>query len=82
MTLNANRGITLGDPTGTNTGTIEVDAGVMTYGGVMANNGAGVNGLNKLGFGGLTVSATQAYTGRPIWRMETLRWTSPRAFRP
>jgi len=54
--INANRGIGVGD------GTIDVPVGrTLTYGGVIANNGAG--NLSKLSFGGLTLSGANTYTG-------------------
>lgn len=63
FTLNINRGIALGPPSGSGAGIFEVPAGVtLTYGGVMANNG-GTGGLTKLGFGGLTLSGANTFTG-------------------
>jgi|GEM_PF-832347 len=64
-TMNANRGIALGATSGTVTNNIiTVDPAVtLTYNGIMANNGAGVGGLQKFGFGGLTLGKTNLYTG-------------------
>lgn len=65
MTLNANRGIALGD------GTIDVLVGrTLTYGGVIANNGAG--NLSKLSFGNLTLSGANTYTGNTAIKNGTL----------
>jgi autotransporter-associated beta strand protein len=64
FTINANRGISVGPSTGTGTGTIDVTTGTtVTYGGVIANNGAGTGGLTKSSFGGLTLSGANTYTG-------------------
>lgn len=62
FTLHSNRGIALGSGTGGN-GTFEVPAGrILTYGGIIANNG-GIGGLIKLGFGEVTLSGASTYTG-------------------
>jgi autotransporter-associated beta strand protein len=64
FTINANRGISVGPSSGTGTGTFDVTtATTVTYGGVIANNGAGTGGLTKASFGGLTLSGANTYTG-------------------
>jgi fibronectin-binding autotransporter adhesin len=64
FTINANRGISVGPSSGAGTGTIDVTSGTtVTYGGVIANNGAGTGGLTKSSFGGLTLSGANTYTG-------------------
>jgi autotransporter-associated beta strand protein len=75
FTLNANRGIGVGD------GTIDVPVGrTVTYGGVIANNGAG--NLSKLSFGGLTLSGANTYTGNTAvkngtWTLDFAAGTAP-----
>jgi fibronectin-binding autotransporter adhesin len=65
LTLNANRGIALGSATPSSGGTIDVAAGTLTYGGIIANNG-GTNSLTKTGSGTLTLSVANTYTGSTI----------------
>src|SRR5688572_475694 len=65
FTLNANRGIGVGN------GTIDVPVGrTLSYGGVIANNGAG--NLSKLSFGGLTLSGANTYTGNTAVKNGTM----------
>jgi len=62
--INSNRGIAVGPTSGTGVGSINVDNGqTLTYGGVIANNGGGTGGLTKIGFGTLTLSGTNLYSG-------------------
>jgi len=67
LTINANRGIALGPDTGSGSGTIDVSpadlANTVTYGGIIANNGAGSGGLIKAGPGTLKLSGASTYTG-------------------
>jgi fibronectin-binding autotransporter adhesin len=82
--LNSNRGIAVGLPSGGGAGTVQVvsdplpAAGVaptiqtLSYGGVIANNGAGASGLTKSGFGNLTLSGANTYTGPTTVRNGTL----------
>ncbi|QOV90651.1 autotransporter-associated beta strand repeat-containing protein [Humisphaera borealis] len=72
FTLDSNRGIALGT-TGSTGGTIDVAAGTLGYGGIIANNG-GTNTLTKTGVGILTLSGTTAntYTGVTTVALGTL----------
>src|SRR5262249_46166327 len=75
FSLNTNPGITIRNSGGNGTGTINVfsdsfpAAGAaptiqnVVYGGVIANNGTGADGLAKIGFGNLTLFGTNTYTG-------------------
>lgn len=72
FTLSSNRGISLGPSTGSGIGTILVSpATTLTYGGVIANNGTGTGGLIKDGFGALTLSGANTYTGPTIIKVGT-----------
>jgi autotransporter-associated beta strand protein len=63
FTLNANRKIYLGPATGSGTGTLDVAAGAtLTYGGTLADNGAGAGTLVKTGSGTLTLSTSSRAT--------------------
>lgn len=75
FSLNANRSITLGSPIGLDTsiGTLRVNAGsTLTYGGVIANGFGAPGTLEKNGFGGLTLSGANTYTGPTIVQNGTL----------
>jgi fibronectin-binding autotransporter adhesin len=62
--LEARRGLALGPATGIGTGIFDLGPGItVTYGGIAANNGPGTGGLTKFGFGGLTLSGANSYTG-------------------
>jgi autotransporter-associated beta strand protein len=64
FTLSANRGIALGPASGAGGGTIDVTGGsVLTYTGVIANNGGGTGGLTKAGAGTLSLSGAHTYSG-------------------
>jgi len=64
FTLNAKRGLAVGPTSGSGTGTIDVPGGqTLTYGGVVANNGAGTGGLTVTDTGTLSLSGTNTYTG-------------------
>jgi fibronectin-binding autotransporter adhesin len=64
ITINANRGITLGPSGSSGSGTISVSYGqTVLYRGAMANNSGGTGGLNKLSFGTLILSGTNTYSG-------------------
>jgi autotransporter-associated beta strand protein len=81
LTLNPNRGIALGPTSGSGAGTLTVNSGTtLTYGGVIANNGD-TGGLTKNGFGGLTLSGGNTYTGPTIIQngTMTLEFTQPSA---
>jgi autotransporter-associated beta strand protein len=63
--INANRGIAVGSVSG-GIGGIQVDPNrTVTYTGVIADNG-GSSGLSKSGFGGLTLSGANTYTGPTV----------------
>jgi len=73
LSLNPNRGIALGPVSGAGAGSVSVNSGVaLTYRGVMANNGGGTGGLIKSGFGGLTLSSANTYTGPTLIKNGTL----------
>jgi autotransporter-associated beta strand protein len=64
FTLDTNRGILVGSSPGSGTGTIDVaNTTTLTYGGVIADNGAGADNFVKTGGGTLILTAPQAYTG-------------------
>ncbi len=64
FTLNANRGIALGPVGGSGSGTIKVDSGkALIYSGNMLDNSPGLGGLTKDGYGNLTLSGTNTYSG-------------------
>jgi autotransporter-associated beta strand protein len=71
FTINTNRGIALGPSSGTGSGTIDSSL-VLTYGGVMANNGTGVGGLTKLSFGNLILSGANTYAGPTLIQNGTI----------
>ena len=63
FTLSNNRGIALGPGSGASGGTIEViGSHVLTYGGVLADNGAS-GSLTKIGSGTLLLSGANTYSG-------------------
>ena len=67
FTLSANRGLALGPTNGSGVGTIDVPSGqTLTYGGIVANNGAGTGGLTLTGAGALALSGANTYTGTTI----------------
>jgi autotransporter-associated beta strand protein len=71
--LTSNRGIAVGPPTGSGAGTIDVTSGgILSYGGIIANNGSSTGGLIKTSFGGLTLSGANTYTGPTIVKVGTL----------
>ncbi len=83
FSLNANRGIALGPVSGTGAGTFSINAGLtLTYDGIIANNGAGTGGLTKIGFGGLTLSKANAYTGPSVIKNGTLTLDFTKATSP
>jgi len=62
--LNAQRGITLGDPNGSGMGAIRVVTdGTLTYNGVITDNGSGADGLIKRGAGTLILGGENTYGG-------------------
>lgn len=75
-TLNANRGIALGDASGSATGAIEVVTGVLQYNGVITNNGAGADHLLKNGAGTLSLGGASTYTGNTTIATGTLTLTA------
>ncbi len=84
--MNANRGITVGPPTGSGFATFDINQGAagvgvptLTYRGVIANNGAGTGGLVKIGFGALTLAGANTYTGPTALKngQMTLDFTQP-----
>jgi len=73
FTLSANRGVALGTTSSDRAGTLFINSGTaLTYGGVLANNGAGTGGLTKSGFGTLTLSGANTYTGPTSIRVGTV----------
>ncbi len=62
-TLNANRGIALGPTGSAGAGTLDVTAGILTYTGIMANNGTGTGSFTKTGAGTLILGGANTYTG-------------------
>lgn len=72
LALDAGVGIAVGD-SGGGSGALTVMPGTtLSYGGVIANNG-GTGGLTKNGFGVLTLSGANTYTGSTSNRIGTLR---------
>jgi autotransporter-associated beta strand protein len=64
FTLDSNRGILVGLATGSGAGTLDVATNqTLVYGGVVANNAAGVGSLTKTGPGTLAVSGASTYGG-------------------
>jgi fibronectin-binding autotransporter adhesin len=69
FTINRNRGISVGPSVGSGSGAIDVGTVALganlavTYGGIIANNGAGTGGLIKRSFGGLILAGPNTYTG-------------------
>ena len=62
--VNTNRGITLGPVGSSGSGTFQVSYGqTLTYRGIIADNTAGGDGLNKLSFGSLIIAGSNSYTG-------------------
>jgi len=75
QTLSANRGIAVGPTAGSDSGSIIVGRDpsiVVSYSGIIANNGAGTGGLTKGGFGGLTLGGANTYTGPTVVQVGTL----------
>lgn len=73
LALNSSMGIALGPNPGAGAGTLTVDSGTtLSYGGVIANNGSGPDGLTKNGFGTLVLSGANTYTGSTSNRVGTL----------
>jgi autotransporter-associated beta strand protein len=62
FTINATRGIALGNAAAGSGGTLSVAAGTLLYNGVIANNG-GTNSLTKTGVTILSLGGTNTYTG-------------------
>jgi len=66
LTINANRGISLGDAAAGTGGTLYNDSGgATTYNGIIANNG-GTNSLTKGGVGIISLGGANTYTGATI----------------
>jgi len=64
FTLDGNRGIALGPPTGSGSGTIQVDSGVeVDYAGIIADNDGGNDDFYLTGEGMLTLSGENTYSG-------------------
>ncbi len=64
VTLDSNRGIALGPPTGSGSGTIQVDVGcTVAYDGIIADNAGGDDELNLTGEGTLIISGSSTYSG-------------------
>ena len=63
FTLASGRGIAVGPASGSGSGTLNVASNMLSYGGVIANNGSGTGGLIKTGTGTLVLTGTNTYTG-------------------
>ena len=67
FTLNGNRGIALGSPTGNGAGTLDITVGnTLTYGGLIANGvapGTGDDALNVTDSGSLVLTGINTYSG-------------------
>jgi autotransporter-associated beta strand protein len=73
LSLNSGMGILLGPGSGAGYGTITVNsATTLSYGGVIADNTGGGDSLIKNGFGTLTLSGANTYTGGTSNRVGTL----------
>ncbi|QDU26773.1 Hemolysin, chromosomal [Anatilimnocola aggregata] len=73
LTLAANRGIALGASAGSATGTIDVTAGILTYNGIIADNGTGSDSLSKSGAGTLSLGGANTFSGSTTVSAGTLR---------
>jgi autotransporter-associated beta strand protein len=77
FTLDSARGIAVGSATGSATGSIDTNnTAVLTYGGVMTDNGSGADSLTKLGSGTLilTSSSINTFTGAANLNAGTLNF--------
>ena len=64
MTVDSKRGITVGPSSGFGFGQIDVATPfVLTYGGIIADNGSGMGALIKSGLGTLVLSGPNTYSG-------------------
>ena len=73
-TLNSNRGILLGSASGSSSGSIDVLTGsTLTYGGIVADNGVGADGLLKTGLGSLILQGANTYAGATVLYSGTLQ---------
>jgi len=80
FTINSNRGMAIGPTSGSGQGTISVNTesstpnqyAVLNFGGTITNNGGGIGGLTKLGFGNLVLSGANTYTGTTSNQVGTL----------
>ncbi len=77
FTNNPRRGILLGPVGGSGAGTFQIDgvvstAATLTEPEVIANNTGGTGGLTKLGFGGLTLSGANTYSGLTLDEVGTI----------
>ncbi len=86
FTNNVKRGILLGPVGGSGSGTFQIDgvvssAATLTEPEIIANNTGGTGGLTKLGFGGLTLSGANTYSGPTLDEVGTitLDFTQPSA---
>ncbi len=81
FTLNPNRGINVGRTSGIGAGTFDVATGtILTFGGVIASNGASsTGGLTKAGTGTLVLSGANSYTGTTTVTAGTLKLGSASA---
>ncbi|HPM80849.1 MAG TPA: autotransporter-associated beta strand repeat-containing protein, partial [Candidatus Anammoximicrobium sp.] len=69
MTLSPSRGISIGTSMGQGDGIINVPAGVvLTYNGVIADNGTGADRLVKLGLGTLVLGGNNSFSGGTEFR--------------
>lgn len=81
FTMNANRGITIGSPTGTGTASLDVNSGVtLTYNGVISDNGTGADNLHKVDTGTLVLGGANTYSGATNVLAGTLVATNAAAF--
>lgn len=66
LTINANRGIAVGNINAGSGGTLLISQGTTTYNGVIANNTATASSLTKTGTGTLSLGGANTYTGATI----------------
>lgn len=77
MTLSPNRGIAVGDATGSGTGILETATSTtLTYDGVITNNGTGADHLLKTGAGTLSLGGASTYSGHTTIATGTLTLTA------
>jgi fibronectin-binding autotransporter adhesin len=77
LTLNANRSLAIGPATGAGAGVLDAASGqTLTYGGVIANNLAGIGSLVKAGNGTVALTGANTYGGSTTVSDGTLSLTA------